>query len=64
VSDLYKDIEPYQAHPSDSAQRTELFRLLDVVSQMMNRTDLDDETRRQLDDAITTVVGIIDDNVD
>jgi hypothetical protein len=63
VSDLYKDIEPYQAHPSDSALRTELFRLLDCVSQLLNSTDLDDDARRQLDNAVTTVVDLVDDNV-
>jgi len=63
VSDLYKDIEPYQAHPSDSALRTELFRLLDCVSQLLNSADLDDDARQQLDNAVTTVVDLIDDNV-
>ena len=63
MSDLYKDIEPYQAHPSDSAQRTEMFRLLDCVSQLLNSADLDDEARRRLDDAVTTVVDLVDDNV-
>ena len=59
----FNEIKPYQAHPSDSALRTELFRLLDNVSQLLNSADLDDEARQQLDNAVTTVVDLVDDNV-
>jgi hypothetical protein len=33
------------------------------VSQLLNSTDLDDDARQQLDEAVTTVVDLVDDNV-